>query len=46
MRALVAVLSAVVLLITSGDDGGAHPYGVQATAVGESLAVLGWTMSL
>src|SRR3954469_17645265 len=31
----------------SGDDGGtAHPYGVQTAAVGESLAVLGWNMSL
>ena len=49
MRALVALLSAVILLATSacsGDDGSAHPYGVQTAAVGESLSVLGWNMSL
>jgi hypothetical protein len=50
VRALVALLSAVVLFATSacsGDDGGsAHPYGVQTAAVGESLAVLGWNMSM
>ena len=49
MRALVALLSAAVLAMSacSGDDGGsAHPYGVQTAAVGESLAVLGWNMSL
>lgn len=49
MRALVALLSAAMLLVTSacaGDDGSAHPYGVQTASVGESLAVLGWNMSL
>lgn len=49
MRALVALLSAVMLLVTSacsGDDGSAHPYGAQTATVGESLAVLGWNMSL
>jgi len=49
VRAVVALLSAVILLMTSacsGDDGNAHPYGVQAAKVGESLAVLGWNMSL
>lgn len=49
MRALVALLSAAVLLVTSacsGDDGSAHPYAVQTAKVGESLAVLGWNMSL
>lgn len=38
-----------MLLVTSacaGDDGSAHPYGVQTASVGESLAVLGWNMSL
>ena len=38
-----------MLVVTSacsgGDDNGA-PYGVQTAAVGESLAVLGWNMSL
>ena len=48
LRALVAVLSAVVLVPSacSGDDGRAHPYGVQPRAIGESLAVLGWNMSV
>ena len=49
MRALVALLSAAMLLVTSacaGNDGSAHPYGVQMASVGESLAVLGWNMSL
>jgi hypothetical protein len=49
VRALVALLSAVMLLVTSAcsdDDGSAHPYGVQTASVGESLAVLGWNMSL
>ena len=49
MRTLVALLSAAMLVVTSacsgGDDNGA-PYGVQTAAVGESLAVLGWNMSL
>ena len=49
MRALVALLSAAMLLVTSAcsvDDGSAQPYGVQTASVGESLAVLGWNMSL
>lgn len=49
MRALVALLSAAVLVVTSAcssDDDATHPYGVQTAAVGESLAVLGWNMSL
>lgn len=49
MRALVAVLSAVALLVTSacsGDGDRAHPYSVQTATVGESLAVLGWNISL
>ena len=48
MRALVALLSAVALLVTSAcssDDGSAHPYAVQTASFGESLAVLGWNMS-
>ncbi|OBB09637.1 hypothetical protein A5662_08525 [Mycobacteriaceae bacterium 1482268.1] len=49
MRALIALLSAAVLLVTSAcssDDGHAHPYAVQTAKVGESLAALGWNMSL
>jgi hypothetical protein len=49
VRALVALLSTAVLLLTSacaGDDADAHPYGVQKAKVGESLSVLGWNMSL
>lgn len=48
MRGLVALLSAVALLVTSAcssDDGSAHPYAVQTAAIGESLAVLGWNIS-
>lgn len=43
MRALVALLSAAVLLVTSAcsrDDDGAHPYGVQGAAIGETQSVL------
>ncbi len=49
MRALVALLSAAVLAVTSacaGDDDGTHPFSVQTAAVGESLAVLGWNIGL
>ena len=49
MRALIASLSAALLVVTSACSGGhadAHPYGVQTAKVGESLAVLGWNMSL
>ncbi len=49
MRALVAVLSAVMVFLTSacsGDDGAANPYGVQVAALGDSLTALGWNMSL
>jgi hypothetical protein len=49
VRALVALLSTAVLLVASAcsrDDTGAHPYGVQSVAVGDSQAVLGWNISL
>ena len=49
MRALVALLSAAVLAVTSacsGDDAHPHPYSVQTAAVGESLAVLGWNIGV
>jgi hypothetical protein len=43
------LLSAVALLLTSAcssDDKSAHPYAVQTATIGESLAVLGWNISL
>ncbi|WNG93290.1 hypothetical protein [Mycobacterium sp. ITM-2016-00318] len=49
MRALVALLSAVALLMASAcsrDDDSTDPYAVQTAAIGESLAVLGWNISL
>lgn len=30
----------------SGDDGRTHPYSTQSAAIGESLSVLGWNMSV
>jgi len=49
VRALVALLSAAVLTVTSacsGDDHTPHPYRVQTAAVGESLAQLGWNIQV
>ena len=49
VRALVAVLSAVVLALrrpARATTTAAHPYGAQAAAIGESLAVLGWNISV
>jgi hypothetical protein len=49
VRALVALLSAVVVLVTSAcssDQDSRPPYGVQTATIGESLAVLGWNISL
>lgn len=49
MRALIASLSAALLVVTSACSGAhtdTHPYGAQTAEVGESLAVLGWNMSL
>lgn len=49
MRALVALLSAAVLAVTSacsGDGTAAHPYGVQMAAVGQQLAVVGWNIGV
>jgi hypothetical protein len=49
VRALVALLSAALLVVTSacsGHDNAAHPYGVQSAAVGEQLAVLGWNVGV
>lgn len=49
MRALIAALAAIVVVASacSGDDDrGAHPYAAQTAAIGESLAILGWNMSV
>jgi hypothetical protein len=49
VRSLIALLSAVVLAVTSAcwsGDERAHPYSVQTAAMGESLAVLGWNIGV
>ncbi len=49
MRALVALLSAAVLIVSSacsGSDERSHPDSVRTAAVGESLAVLGWNIAV
>ena len=48
MRARIATLAAVVLVAAacSGDDRLQSPYGAQTATIGESLAVLGWNMSV
>jgi hypothetical protein len=49
VRALIATLAAIVLVAASacskGDDRG-HPYAAQTASLGESLAILGWNMSM
>jgi hypothetical protein len=48
LRALIAVTAAVVMVASacSGDDERAHPYSTQSTAIGESLSILGWNISV
>ncbi|KUI43229.1 hypothetical protein AU197_25180 [Mycobacterium sp. IS-1590] len=48
MRALIAVLTAIVVAASacSRDDASVHPYGAQTAVIGESLATLGWNMSV
>jgi hypothetical protein len=48
LRALVAVMAAIVVVAPgcSGDDGRVHPYSTQSAAIGESLSVLGWNISV
>ena len=47
MRALIAALAALVLLAAcSSDEPADAPYATQGAAIGESLAVLGWNMSV
>jgi hypothetical protein len=48
LRALGAVMAAIVVVASacSGDGGRVHPYSAQSVAIGESLAVLGWNISV
>lgn len=49
MRTLIAVLTAVVVIAASAcskDDPSAHPYAAQSASIGESLAALGWNISV
>lgn len=49
MRALIAALTAIVVVAASAcskDDASVHPYGAQTATIGESLATLGWNMSV
>src|SRR3954447_20188417 len=48
LRVLIAVLGAIVMVASacSGDDGRVHPYSTQPAAIGESLSVLGWNISV
>jgi hypothetical protein len=48
LRALVAVMAAIVVVASgcSAGDGRAHPYSTQSAAIGESLSVLGWNISV
>jgi hypothetical protein len=48
LRALIAVVAAVVMVASacSGDDTGAQPYSTQSAAIGASLSILGWNISL
>jgi hypothetical protein len=48
MRALLAMMAALVMVVTacSGDDKHPAPYSTQAAAIGQSIAVLGWTITV
>jgi hypothetical protein len=48
VRSVFAILVAVVLVASacSSDDDRADPYAAQTAAIGESLAILGWNMSV
>jgi hypothetical protein len=48
VRRLVAALAAIVVVASacSGDDDRLQPYSAQTAAFGESLAILGWNMSV
>src|SRR6185312_2967128 len=48
LRALIAGMAATVMVASacSGDDARAHPYSAQSAAIGESLSILGWNVSV
>src|SRR5262245_15635205 len=48
LRALIAVLAAIVMVASAcaGDDGRANPYSMQSAAIGQSLSILGWNISV
>lgn len=48
MRSVLASLTAAVLVVSacSSDDDAADVYAAQAAAIGETLAILGWNMSV
>ena len=48
LRALIAVMAAIVMVASacSGDDARAHPYSTQSAAIGESLSIVGWNISV
>jgi hypothetical protein len=48
LRAPIAVMSAIVMVASacSGDDARAHPYSTQSAAIGESLSIVGWNISV
>ena len=49
MRAIIATLAAIVVVAASAcssDEERGHPYAAQAAVIGESLAMLGWNMSV
>ncbi len=48
MRALIAMMAAIAMVASacSGDDPRPAPYSTQSAAIGESLSVLGWNISV
>jgi hypothetical protein len=47
MRALIIALAIVMVASAcSGDDARPHPYSAQSAAIGESLSILGWNISV
>jgi hypothetical protein len=48
LRALIAVMAAIVMVASacSGDDSRSHPYSAESAAIGQSLSILGWNISV
>jgi hypothetical protein len=48
MRALIAMMAAIVMVASacSGDDPPPAPYSAQSAAIGQSLSVLGWNITV